>query len=452
MDVNVLPLIINGEEVSSVSTDFIDVVDPSSQQVLCRQVQGVPCSTKEEMELIVHTAVEAQKQWREVPVQQRTRVMIKFQTLLVEHKDRIADIIVKENGKTKVDALGDVTRGIEVVEHSLGMPTLMMGEAVEQISRDMDTSTIRQPLGVVGGIAPFNFPAMIPLWMMPIALGTGNAFILKPSEKVPSASMMIVKLAIEAGFPKGIVSVLHGGKEAADFICSHPAIRAVSFVGSSLVGRAIYDMCTKVMAGRSGKAGKRVQCNLGAKNHAVVMPDANKDQVRLPPFLPCSLPPFLPFSLPSSFHSFLTDAPSPSLQPSGSSMVFFTGDQRHPRRSLWCGRSKVEQLLLGARCVDESMKGSASSFLQEFVDKVQGEGGKAVHPVDIGGRQSSVPEEDRTDRSGFHLLPVRRERLNAGSTGICGRRGDVGARWKRSEGEPGAGGSGAREGLKEDEG
>ncbi|EKX52714.1 hypothetical protein GUITHDRAFT_84674 [Guillardia theta CCMP2712] len=266
MDVKVLPLIINGEEVSSVSSDLIDVVDPSTQQVLCR----VPCSTREEMELIVHSASEAQKKWREVPVQQRTRVMIKFQTLLVEHKDRIADVIVRENGKTKVDALGDVTRGIEVVEHCLGMPTLMMGEAVEQISRDMDTFTIRQPLGVVGGIAPFNFPAMIPLWMMPIALGTGNAFILKPSEKVPSAGMMIVKLAIEAGFPKGIVSVLHGGKDAADFICNHPAIRAVSFVGSSLVGRAIYDMCTK--------AGKRVQCNMGAKNHAVVMPDANKEQ------------------------------------------------------------------------------------------------------------------------------------------------------------------------------
>jgi len=141
---------------------------------------------------------------------------------------------------------------------------------MEQISRNMDTTTIKQPLGVVAGIAPFNFPAMIPLWMLPIAVGTGNAFILKPSEKVPGASQMIVKLASEAGLPDGICNILHGGKEAVEFLCTHPAIKAVSFVGSGHIGKIVYEMGTK--------NGKRVQCNMGAKNHAVVMPDANAEQ------------------------------------------------------------------------------------------------------------------------------------------------------------------------------
>ena len=203
-------------------------------------------------------------------MQQRTRVLIKFQTLLVANKEDIADCMVAENGKTKVDAIGDITRGIEVVEHCLAMPSLMMGEAVEQISSNMDTKTIRQPLGVCAGIAPFNFPAMIPLWMLPIAVSTGNAFILKPSEKVPTASHKIVNLAHEAGLPPGIISILHGGVAAVNFLCTHKDIKAVSFVGSGHVGRIVYDLGTK--------AGKRVQCNMGAKNHAVVLPDAHKEQ------------------------------------------------------------------------------------------------------------------------------------------------------------------------------
>jgi malonate-semialdehyde dehydrogenase (acetylating) / methylmalonate-semialdehyde dehydrogenase len=191
---------------------------------------------------------------RQVPVQQRARVLIKFQTLLVENKEDIAASIVAENGKTMVDALGDVTRGIEVVEHCIAMPSLMMGEAVEQISSNMDTKTVRQPLGVVAGIAPFNFPAMIPLWMLPIAVSTGNAFILKPSEKVPTASHKIVKLATQAGVPPGIISILHGGVGAVNFLCSHKDIKAVSFVGSGHVGRIVYDLATK--------HGKRAQAQM----------------------------------------------------------------------------------------------------------------------------------------------------------------------------------------------
>lgn len=222
------------------------------------------------MNAIIENAVAAQKKWREVPVQQRVRVLIKFHTLLVANKDAIADIIVRENGKTKVDAIGDVTRGIEVVEHALAMPTLMMGDSIEQITNNMDTKSIRQPLGVVAGIAPFNFPAMIPLWMIPLAIGTGNALVLKPSEKVPGAAQMIVKLASDAGVPAGVLNVMHGGKEAVATLCSHPAIKAVSFVGSGHVGQIVYKAATA--------NGKRAQCNMGAKNHAVVMPDAQKEQ------------------------------------------------------------------------------------------------------------------------------------------------------------------------------
>ena len=209
----VLPLYVDGAERASVAAEHIDVLDPATQNVLCK----VPCTTQEEMEAIVASAVAAQKKWREVPVQQRVRCLIKFQTLLVANKDDIAECMVAENGKTKADALGDITRGIEVVEHSLSMPSLMMGETIEQISTNMDTKTIRQPLGVVAGIAPFNFPAMIPLWMLPIAVGTGNAFILKPSEKVPTASHKIVKLATEAGVTPGVISILHGGVAAVNF-------------------------------------------------------------------------------------------------------------------------------------------------------------------------------------------------------------------------------------------
>jgi malonate-semialdehyde dehydrogenase (acetylating)/methylmalonate-semialdehyde dehydrogenase len=225
---NVLPLYYGGQEVASTATETLDVLNPATQELIMK----VPCTTQSEMEAIVANAAEAQKRWREVPVQQRARVLMKLHTLLNEHKDEIAWSIVKENGKTKPDADGDVFRGIEVVEHAIGMPALMMGEAMETISRNMDTVTMKQPLGIIAGIAPFNFPAMIPLWMLPIAVGTGNAFILKPSEKVPTASMMIAKLATKAGLPDGIFNIIHGGKDAVNFLCDCPQVKAVSFVGS----------------------------------------------------------------------------------------------------------------------------------------------------------------------------------------------------------------------------
>ncbi|KAJ1485355.1 Aldehyde/histidinol dehydrogenase, partial [Baffinella frigidus] len=298
--------------------------------VLCR----VPCATQAEMEAIVQSAIAAAKKWRETPVQQRCRVLIKLHSLLVANQGRIADVIVAENGqikadvmgdvfagriadvivaengKTKADAMGDVFRGIEVVEHAIAMPSMTMGESMEQISTNMDTHTMRQPLGVVAGIAPFNFPAMIVLWMLPIAIGTGNAFILKPSERVPGAARIIAQLTAEAnapvfslwaariiaqltaeaGLPKGVFSLLHGGKEAVDFLCTHAAIRAVSFVGSGHVGKIVHSLASaavsfvvsdhvgKIVHSLASAAGKRVQCNMGAKNHAVVLPYCNAEQ------------------------------------------------------------------------------------------------------------------------------------------------------------------------------
>jgi len=196
--------------------------------------------------------------------------MFKLQQLLVKYTDDICRIIVKEQGKTFADAKGDVLRGLEVVEHSTSAGSLSMGETLENVSRSMDTYSYRQPLGVCAGVTPFNFPAMIPLWMFPMAAVTGNTFILKPSERVPGASMYIMKLVKEIGLPPGVVNVIHGSRNAVNFICDAPEIRAISFVGGDAAGRHIHE--------RGSKNGKRVQSNLAAKNHATVLPDADRER------------------------------------------------------------------------------------------------------------------------------------------------------------------------------
>jgi len=190
--------------------------------------------------------------------------------LIVKHTEDLARCITIEQGKTLADARGDVFRGLEVVEHSTSAASLMMGETVENVSRNIDTYSYRQPLGVCAGITPFNFPAMIPLWMFPMAVVTGNTFLMKPSERDPGAAMMIAKLAQEAGLPDGVLNIIHGAKDAVNFICDAPPIKAISFVGGDTAGRHIHD--------RGTKNGKRVQSNMAAKNHATVMPDADKDK------------------------------------------------------------------------------------------------------------------------------------------------------------------------------
>ncbi|ORY79303.1 methylmalonate-semialdehyde dehydrogenase [Leucosporidium creatinivorum] len=242
---------------------WIDVNDPSTQRLLTR----VPETPHAEMVRIVDRAQEAFEDWRDASVLRRQGVMLKLQALIREHHDDIAQSIVLEQGKTFADAKGDVLRGLQVVDAACAMPSLIMGEKLE-VSKDMDTETRRVPLGVTAAICPFNFPAMIPLWSIN-AIATGNSLILKPSERDPGAAMIIAELAEKAGLPKGVLSVLHGTVPAVQFLCNEPRIKAISFVGSDKAGKYIYDT--------AGANGKRVQANLGAKNHCILMPDANRN-------------------------------------------------------------------------------------------------------------------------------------------------------------------------------
>ena len=262
-----IPQLIDGEWRESRAREFIEVTDPATQEVLAL----APKATAEEIEAAIASAKAAFLTWREVPVSDRARVMLRYQHLLKEHHDELAEILAGETGKTLADAKGDVWRGIEVVEQACNIASLMMGETMENVARDIDTASWIQPLGVCVGVTPFNFPAMIPLWMFPLAIAAGNTFILKPSEQDPLTPNRLAELFIQAGAPKGVLQVLHGAREVVDSLLTHPDIRAISFVGSVAVGQHIY---------RTGTAHlKRVQAFAGAKNHMVIMPDANKQQV-----------------------------------------------------------------------------------------------------------------------------------------------------------------------------
>lgn len=262
-----VPNFINGEFVTSPSKTWMPVTNPATQEVIAE----VPESTDAELEQAVQSAASAFKSWREVATPERARIMLKYQHLLKQNQDEIAKILSQENGKTFPDAQGDVWRGIEVVEHACNIPSLMMGETVENVARAIDCYSYIQPLGVCAGITPFNFPAMIPLWMYPIAIACGNTFVLKPSEQDPLTPTRLTELMVEAGLPKGVLNVVHGTKPAVDHLLKHPDVKAVSFVGSVPVGQYIYKTGTANL--------KRVQSFAGAKNHMVVMPDADKNQV-----------------------------------------------------------------------------------------------------------------------------------------------------------------------------
>ncbi|MDI3379046.1 CoA-acylating methylmalonate-semialdehyde dehydrogenase [Acinetobacter sp. V89_7] len=259
-------LLINGEFVESTTSHWQDIVNPATQEVLGR----VPFATAEEVNAAIAAAQNALASWRQTPIQARMRIMLKLQDLIRNNLKSIAQVLTAEQGKTLADAEGDIQRGLEVVEHACSIGTLQMGEYIEGVARGVDTYTVQQPLGVCAGITPFNFPAMIPLWMFPMAIVCGNTFVLKPSEQDPFSTMMLVELAIEAGIPAGVLNVVHGGKEVVDLLCTHHDIKAISFVGSTAVGAHVYQL--------AGQHGKRVQSMMGAKNHVVVMPDANKEQ------------------------------------------------------------------------------------------------------------------------------------------------------------------------------
>eukprot|EP01013_Petalomonas_cantuscygni_P022862 TRINITY_DN44184_c0_g1_i1.p1 TRINITY_DN44184_c0_g1~~TRINITY_DN44184_c0_g1_i1.p1 ORF type:complete len:521 (-),score=152.34 TRINITY_DN44184_c0_g1_i1:485-2047(-) len=261
------PMIIGGHEVQSHGTSSFPVINPATQEITA----NVPECTTAELDAAVSAAHNAFPVWRDWSPSARMRVILALQQKLVQHQEEIAEAITLENGKTLADARGDVFRGIEVVEHSLATPSLMMGEAQNNVARNMDIVSWRQPLGVCAGICPFNFPAMIPLWMFPPALALGNTYVMKPSEKVPGAMHVIMRLVKEAGIPDGVINIVHGGKHCVDYICDEPRIRAISFVGGNEAGQYIH--------ARGTAHGKRVQSNLGAKNHAVVLPDADKNHV-----------------------------------------------------------------------------------------------------------------------------------------------------------------------------
>ncbi len=242
------------------------VLNPANQQVLCE----VPFVTAAEVDEAVTAAHQAHLSWREVPAPERARLMMVYQAVLKSHQDELAGIVARETGKVMADAKGEVWRGIEVAEQACNIPSLMMGEMSENVARGIDTYSLTQPLGVAVGISPFNFPAMIPLWMFPLAIACGNGFVLKPSEQDPMTPNRLVELFYEAGFPEGILQLVHGGKDQVDALIDHPLTKSVSFVGSVPVGQQVYQ--------RAANALKRVQVMAGAKNHLVVMPDANKAQ------------------------------------------------------------------------------------------------------------------------------------------------------------------------------
>jgi len=258
-------LLINGNFVESRATEWQDVINPATQQVIAR----VPMATDDEINAAVAAAKQAFKTWKNTPLAARARIMLKLQALIREHMSRIAQTLSAEQGKTLADAEGDVFRGLEVVEHACSIGSLQLGEFAENVAGGVDTYSIRQPIGVCAGITPFNFPAMIPLWMFPMAIVCGNTFVLKPSEQDPLTPMLLAELALQAGVPAGVLNVIHGGKRSVDAICTHPDIVAISFVGSTNVGTHVYNLGTQ--------HGKRVQSMMGAKNHAVVLPDANKE-------------------------------------------------------------------------------------------------------------------------------------------------------------------------------
>lgn len=257
---------INGKWVPSKSSQTQIVPNPATGETLAE----VPMSTKEEVEEAVHAAEAAFKSWWKTPVPNRARILFDYHQLLRKNIDELAHILTLENGKTLKESRGEIQRGIESVEAASSAPSLMMGETLPEISSDIECGTYRYPLGVVAGITPFNFPAMIPLWMFPIAIACGNTFVLKPSERTPMLAERLVDLLMEAGLPEGVLNVVNGAYDVVNGILDNPIIQAVSFVGSQPVAKYIYE--------RAGATGKRVQALAGAKNHAIVMPDCHMEK------------------------------------------------------------------------------------------------------------------------------------------------------------------------------
>jgi malonate-semialdehyde dehydrogenase (acetylating)/methylmalonate-semialdehyde dehydrogenase len=254
---------INGEWIASTGTETIEVINPATEEVLALS----PLGTVKDVDKAVAAAKEAFKTWRRTPAIDRTQCLFRLKTLLEENFESLVKLCTQEHGKTLIESRGDVRRGIQMVETACGVPTLIMGQSFEDIATGIDCQAVRQPMGVFAGITPFNFPAMVPFWFWPFAIATGNTYVLKPSERVPLTQLKIFELIEKAGFPKGVMNLVLGGKEVVNSLCSHPDIKGVSFVGSTPVAKHVYQLGTS--------HGKRVQALGGAKNFMVVLPDAN---------------------------------------------------------------------------------------------------------------------------------------------------------------------------------
>src|SRR5690625_1473630 len=265
MTVKTLQHYINGEWVDSTSEQTEKVYNPATGEVIAY----VPIGSAEDVDQAVTVAEAAFEDWKEVPVPKRARILFKFQQLLVDHWDELARLITIENGKNFAEAHGEVLRGIECVEFATGAPTLMMGESLPSIATDMESGLYRYPIGVVGGITPFNFPMMVPSWMFPLAIATGNTFVLKPSERTPLLANRLAELLEEAGVPKGVFNIVHGAHDVVNALLDHPQVSAISFVGSQPVAEYVYKRATDNL--------KRVQALAGAKNHSIVLQDAHLD-------------------------------------------------------------------------------------------------------------------------------------------------------------------------------
>jgi malonate-semialdehyde dehydrogenase (acetylating) / methylmalonate-semialdehyde dehydrogenase len=259
-------LLIGGQWRASKATRWGEVYNPSRGKVIAK----VPMCPAEEVDAAVQAAAGALPKWADTPVVERARLMFRFRELIQKHFEELAALVTREHGKTIAEARASVQRGIEMVEFACGIPSLLMGQHLENIATSVDSETSRHPVGVCVGITPFNFPCMVPLWMFPVAVTCGNTFVLKPSEKVPLSGVRLAELAMEAGLPEGVLNVVHGDKECVDALLTHPLVRAISFVGSTAVAKHVYETGTR--------NGKRVQAAGGAKNHLIIMPDADLGQ------------------------------------------------------------------------------------------------------------------------------------------------------------------------------
>jgi malonate-semialdehyde dehydrogenase (acetylating) / methylmalonate-semialdehyde dehydrogenase len=266
MNVETVKMLIAGQWLTSNSARSSKVHNPSTGHVIAE----VPLGTPGDVDQAVRAAAAAQPAWAEIPVVERAQLMFRFRDLVLRHADELAHSVTREHGKTLAESRASVQRGVEMIEFACGIPSLILGQVVDNIAANVDCETIRHPLGVCAGITPFNFPMMVPLWMFPVALTCGNTFVLKPSEKVPLTANKLGELLLEAGVPRGVFNIVHGDKECVDALLIHPQVRAVSFVGSTAVARYVYETGTR--------NGKRVQAAGGAKNHLIVMPDADLEQ------------------------------------------------------------------------------------------------------------------------------------------------------------------------------